>query len=39
LKNWWKNKKDTTDYDFWKGEVYDVSGMVQMQLASIDESI
>ena len=39
LKNWWKNKKDTTDYDFWKGEVYDVSEMVQMQLASINESI
>ena len=39
LKNWWANKQDTDDFDFWKGEVYEASGMVQMQLESIDESI
>lgn len=39
LKNWWANKQDTDDFDFWKGEVYDASGIVQMQLEAIDESI
>ena len=39
LNKWWENKKDTDEFDFWKGEVYDVSGITQMQLESINESI
>ena len=39
LNKWWENKKDTDDYEFWKGEVYAASNIVQMQLDSINESI
>jgi len=39
LNKWWENKKNTDDYEFWKGEVYDASGITQMQLENIDESI
>jgi hypothetical protein len=36
LKTWWENKKNTNDYEFWKGEVYD-AGTVHMFLESIDK--
>ena len=39
LNKWWENKKDTDEFEFWKGEVYDASDITQMQLESINESI
>ena len=39
LNKWWKNKKDTDDFEFWKGEIYIASDITQMQLESINESI
>jgi phage anti-repressor protein len=36
LNKWWKNKKNTNDYEFWKGEVYEAGGMTQMTLENID---
>jgi hypothetical protein len=39
LNKWWENKKNTDDFEFWKGEVYNASGITQMQLESINESI
>ena len=39
LNRWWENKKDTDEFEFWKGEVYAASNIVQMQLDSINESI
>jgi len=36
LNKWWDNKKDTNEFDHWKGEVYNASNMTQMTLENID---